>query len=203
MMNKILIIFAHPAKKRSKINKELLAAIKNIEGVTLNDLYANYPDFLFDVKREQQLCEEHDVIIFQHPLYWYSIPSIMKEWQDLVLEHGWAYGSTGLALKDKLFMQAFTAGGDADTYTKEGINGFTITELTTPLRGMAKLCNMKWVPPFAIHGIHHGMSQEQVTHHSENYRKLVLALRDGRLKINELGDIEFMCENLDSLIRRV
>lgn len=201
-MNKVLVIFAHPAKRKSKTNKDLVKAIENIEGVTVNDLYAKYPDFLIDVEREQKLCEEHDVIIFQHPLYWYSTPSILKEWQDLVLEHGWAYGSKGNALKGKLFMQAITAGGDEDTYRPEGLHGFTIADVTTPFKGMANLCKMIWLPPFAIHGIHRGLPKDQVTHHSENYRRLILALRDKTLKTNELGDVEFMCENLDSIIRR-
>ncbi len=80
MMKRILINFAHPAKSRSKINNALLAVVDQLEGVTVNDLYANYPDFMIDVKREQALCESHDIIIFQHPLYWYQTPAIMKEW---------------------------------------------------------------------------------------------------------------------------
>ncbi len=102
-MNKVLINFAHPARARSKINNALRAAVENLEDVTFNDLYAAYPDFLIDVKREQRLCENHDVIIFQHPFYWYSTPAIMKEWLDLVLEHGWAYGHEGTALQGKIF----------------------------------------------------------------------------------------------------
>ena len=153
-MNKVLIQFAHPAKTRSKMNNVLLAAVEELEGVTVNDLYACYPDFLIDVKREQQLCESHDIIIFQHPFYWYSTPSIMKEWLDLVLQHGWAYGSKGKALHGKLFLQAITAGGGDSSYQKEGYNGFTIRELTAPFQATAGLCGMTWLPPFAALGIH-------------------------------------------------
>ncbi|MDG6243755.1 MAG: NAD(P)H-dependent oxidoreductase [Methanolobus sp.] len=85
-MNRILINFAHPARTRSKINSALLAAVEDIENVTINDLYANYPDFRIDVKREQSLCEDHNVIIYQQPLYWYSPSSIIKEWLDLNLD---------------------------------------------------------------------------------------------------------------------
>ena len=35
----------------------------------MHDLYATYPDFFIDIHHEQQLLREHDVIIFQHPLY--------------------------------------------------------------------------------------------------------------------------------------
>ena len=131
-MKKILINFAHPAASRSKINRALRAAVEHLDGVTLNDLYAHYPDFMIDVAREQALCESHDIIIFQHPFYWYSTPAIMKEWLDLVLQHGWAYGTTGNALSGKIFLQALSAGGDASTYQPGGLNKFAITELTSP-----------------------------------------------------------------------
>ncbi len=42
-----------------------------------------YPDFIINVKREQELVENHDNIIFQFPLYWYSSPSLLKKWIDL------------------------------------------------------------------------------------------------------------------------
>ena len=57
-MKKILIQFAHPAKFRSKINTALRAAVEGLDDVYVNDLYSLYPDFLIDVPREQQLCEE-------------------------------------------------------------------------------------------------------------------------------------------------
>ena len=77
-MKKILILFGHPAFKRSTINAALKEAVETLDGVTFHDLYASYPDFLIDVPHEQQLCESHDIIIFQHPFYWYSTPAIMK-----------------------------------------------------------------------------------------------------------------------------
>ena len=182
-MRRILIIFAHPAKSRSKINKALRGAIENLDGVTINDLYSNYPDFDIDIKREQQLCESHDVIIFQHPLYWYSTPAIMKEWQDLVLEHGWAYGSEGSALDGKLFLQAITGGGDDSTYLRSGDNHFTINELTSPLRAMARLCKMQWLPPFTVLGIHRGLHEDEVKVHADNYLQVILGLRDGTMDL--------------------
>ena len=70
-MNKILVLFGHPAFKRSSINAALRDAVENLEGITFHDLYGSYPDFLIDVVHEQKLCESHDIIIFQHPFYWY------------------------------------------------------------------------------------------------------------------------------------
>ena len=55
-MNKILILFAHPRFEKSKTNRALLKNIGRLEGVTLNDLYEQYPDFNIDVDREKNCC---------------------------------------------------------------------------------------------------------------------------------------------------
>jgi len=92
----------------------LKRASSGIEDVTIVDLYAEYPDFCIDIDREQQRLREHDIIVFMFPLYWYSTPSILKEWQDLVLEHGFAYGHDGKELSGKKLLCALTAGGNED-----------------------------------------------------------------------------------------
>ncbi len=201
-MNKVLINFAHPAQSHSKINKALKHAIEDLEDVTINNLYAQYPDFLIDIEREQALCEAHDIIIFQHPFYWYSTPAIVKEWLDLVLEHGWAYGSTGKALAGKVLMQAISAGGDASTYQQDGYNGFTIQELTSPMQATANLCNLKWIPPFTVLGVHRGLPHEQIVAYAEDYRRVVIALRDGKLDFDAAYTSEFINSDLDAVIKR-
>ena len=95
MTSTILILFAHPALEKSRVNRVLIRDIPGIEGVTFHDLYETYPDFDIDVAREQELLLAHDTIVLHHPFFWYSTPAMLKEWQDLVLEHGWAYGSGG------------------------------------------------------------------------------------------------------------
>ena len=195
-MNKVLIQFAHPAKSRSRANAALLAAIEGLEGVTINDLYARYPDFLIDVSREQGLCESHDVILFQHPFYWYSTPSIMKEWLDLVLQYGWAYGSEGKALHGKLFLQAITAGGADGTYQRGGYNRFTIKELMAPYEATANLCGMVWLPPFALLGIHRGLADERIQAAAEDYRSAVIALREGTLDLEKVREAPYLNREL-------
>lgn len=201
-MKKILIQFAHPARKRSKINSALRENVETLDSVTVNDLYACYPDFLIDAKREQKLCEEHDIIIFQHPFYWYSTPAIIKEWLDLVLEHGWAYGKKGKALQGKLVLHALTAGGDDSTYRKDGFNQFTINELISPYQATAKLCNMSWLPPFAVLGIHRGLPADQIAAYAEDYRRTVIALRDDNLDLEQARASHYINSNLESVIRR-
>ncbi len=184
-MNKILIIFAHPAAHKSKINRELIESVKTLSGVTVNDLYENYPDFFIDVKREQKQLIENDIIIWHHPFYWYSCPSLMKEWIDLVLEHGFAYGRYGNALHGKMILNSVTTGGKAEVYSETGRNHYTISQFLIPFHQTAMLCGMKYLPPFVIHDAHNFDSVD-VKKEFNKYRKLIIGLRDGLM-----NDISF------------
>ena len=108
MKRRILVLFAHPALEKSRVNRVLVRYVENLDGVTLHDLYEAYPDLAIDVRAEQRLLVGHDVIVWQHPLFWFSTPAICKEWQDLVLEHGWAYGKSGKALHGKSMFSAIS-----------------------------------------------------------------------------------------------
>lgn len=122
-------------------------------GVTFHDLYETYPDFYIDVKKEQTLLLQHDVIVLMHPFYWYSVPSLLKEWFDLVLEHGFAYGETGTALRGKKLLSVITTAGSAASYQPDGSNRFTIQQLLEPINQTAFLCGMQYLPPIAFHGV--------------------------------------------------
>lgn len=153
-MARVLILFAHPALEKSRVHRQLVASTPREDRVTLHDLYEEYPDFGIDVEREQRLLLEHDVIVFQHPLYWYSGPPLLKEWLDLVLAHGWAYGSEGDALHGKAVLQAISAGGQASAYCEEGYNRWTIRQYLRPFEGTARLCGMTYLPPWVVFGTH-------------------------------------------------
>ena len=202
-MKNILILFGHPAFRRSTINAALREAVETLDGVTFHDLYASYPDFLIDVQSEQRLCETHDIIVFQHPFYWYSTPSIVKEWFDLVLEHDWAYGSAGTALAGKLTFQALTAGGAAEDYRGGGLNRYTIRELTRPYQATANLCGMDWLPPFAVLGIHQGLPQKERVRHAEDYCRTLIALRDDRVDLERARAADLLNQDLKGIINEV
>lgn len=128
----VLVLFFHPTQKSSRVGKALADAARGLEHVTVRDMYALYPDYLIDVKAEQRLLEEYDLIVFQHPVYWYSCPPLLKLWIDEVFEHGWAYGSGGSQLHGKTLLSALTAGGPAGAYTPTGSNRYTIETLFSP-----------------------------------------------------------------------
>ncbi len=197
--NRILILFAHPALEKSRVNAGLLAAVRGTESVTVHDLYEAYPEFDVDVKREQQLLLGHDIVVFQHPLFWYSTPAILKQWQDLVLEHGWAYGSQGTALRGKKLLSAITVGGREAAYQPDGYNRFTIRQLLVPIEQTARLCGMDYLPPFVVHGTHR-MTAEQIQDNARDYRRVIEALRDGRIDLAAAHSLPRLNADLDAIL---
>ena len=185
MGNTILILFAHPALEKSRVNRRLVDAVRSLDGVTFHDLYEAYPEFDVDVRREQQLLEEHAVVVLQHPLFWYSTPALVKQWEDLVLEHGWAYGASGTALAGKPVLNVVTTGGPERAYQKNHQGGFTLDDLLLPLRQTFLLCGMDYLPPFLVHGTH-GMVDDEIGRHARDYRRVLEKLRDGALDLNDV-----------------
>ena len=175
-MKPILVLFAHPAYEKSRINRRLVEAVRDLEGVTFHDLYEAYPDFQVNVAREQALLLEHEGIVFQHPFYWYSCPSLLKEWEDLVLQPGFAYGKGGEALRGKWLLSAVTTGGGSAAYGSEGINGHPVEDFLLPFRRTAVLCGMTYHPPFVVQGTHRLATEADIAPHAEAYRSLLSGL---------------------------
>lgn len=191
----ILILFAHPAFQKSRVNTRLSVGLADIEGVTVHDLYQAYPEFDIDVPHEQELVEQHDIIIFHHPLFWYSTPAILKEWQDLVLEHGWAYGSQGNALRNKVFFNIITAGGGAQAYTPEGYNGRTLRALLAPLEQTSRLCKMRFLPPYVVYGTH-AIEMDAVQDYHGKLHQLLIDLRDEKFGIEQAQELAYLNDYL-------
>lgn len=200
-MKKVLVLFAHPSQHRSEVNRPLFKAAQKIEGVTAIDLYGEYPTFNIDIGKEQSRLVEHDVIIFQFPLFWYSTPAILKEWQDLVLEYGFAYGSKGTALHGKVFLCALTAGGKEDAYQTEGYNHFTIGQLLQPLEQTASLTGMRYLPPFALFGSRTATEEGRIGEHVAEYETLLQALVDDRLDISEAETKDMLMRGLKECVK--
>ena len=190
MPNRILILFAHPLFEKSNANSLLVQNIPQSEYITFHDLYQEYPDFDVSMQREQELLLMHDIIIWHHPMYWYSCPPLLKQWIDIVLEHGWAYGKEGTALKNKLLLQVVTTGGKKENYSAIGRDHFTIKQLLEPFSQTARVCNMHYLPPFVIHGTH-SMDTKGYTENAQLYRQVLEYLENRIINPDELSGFEY------------
>ncbi len=197
---KTLVLFAHPRTDRSEVNRPLLEAARSVNGVTVVDLYAEYPTFDIDVDREQERLLAHDAIVLQHPLYWYSSPAILKEWQDLVLEHGWAYGHEGHALDGKVALNAVTCGGGREVYTSRGANEIELRALLTPFEKTFQLCRMRYLAPFAVFGAGLAADEGRLETHAREYADLLGALVDDRVHLDRAESILALTDDLDHVL---
>ena len=177
-MARLLVYYAHPGQKFSRVNTLMAERARRTEGITFVDLYAEYPRHRIDVDAEQARLTDHDVILFQFPLFWYSTPSLVKEWQDLVLEHGFAYGPTGTALAGKRMMLAVTCAGPQDAYSPGGYQHFPLRTFLTPLEQTARLCHMTFPAPYVLYGALKATERGEVGPHVEGYAALLAAIRD-------------------------
>ena len=117
-MSKILVISGHPNLASSNANKTVLEAVKKHFGdeVDVHELDKLRVDGKFDVPAEQKALVEADVVVLQFPVYWYSVPGLLKQWIDDVFEYGFAYGSQGTALRGKKLLISATAGAPENMY---------------------------------------------------------------------------------------
>jgi len=176
----LIVYYAHPGHRYSHVNRQMARAAAHIRDITLVDLYSEYPRFDIDVGREQQRLLAHDVILFQFPLFWYSTPSLIKEWQDLVLEHGFAYGTGGDRLAGKVMMLAVTGAGPEEAYTHQGYQHYPVRTFLTPLEQTARLCKMRFPAPYVLYSSLKAPAAGRVEPHVDGYRRLLEAIRDDR-----------------------
>lgn len=177
-MARVINYFVHPGQSFSRTNMAMAKAARGVEGISFVDLYAEYPRHDIDVAREQQRLIDHDVIIFQFPLYWYSTPSLLKEWQDLVLQHGFAYGHEGNRLAGKTMMLAITAGASREAYSEDGFQHYSLRTFLTPLEQTARLCKMRFATPYVLYGALGAEPDGDIAEHAASYVNLLVAQRD-------------------------
>ncbi|MEV4128142.1 NAD(P)H-dependent oxidoreductase [Nocardia sp. NPDC049707] len=140
-----------------------------------------------DIAAEQEKLRWADTVIFQFPLWWYSMPAILKGWVDRVFTYHFAYGvgehSTTRygdrygegTLAGKRAMLSVTIGGREPSYTDRGING-PIDDLLFPIQhGILYYPGMDVLPPFVTYGAH-CLSPEDFTDTAKAWEQRLLSI---------------------------
>lgn len=135
-----LLIISHTFWEDSKVNRKLLESAKSLNNVTIHNLNTTYSNGIINVESELKLLERADKIIFQFPLFWFSTPALMKEWQDRVLTKI-LYGNNPKLLAGKSFGIISTLGGDKASY--DGHHGYDMETLLSPIVASFKYCGCK------------------------------------------------------------
>jgi glutathione-regulated potassium-efflux system ancillary protein KefF len=170
----IQVLYAHPYPSHSRANAALLAAIRDLQGVQVRSLYDLYPDYDIDAEAERKAMEGARLVVFMHPIYWYTTPALLKHWFDQVLARGWAYGDGGTALRGKDCLWIVTTGADETAYTPGGKHGHPFESFSPVVEQTARFCGMNWLEPFVLHGAHH-IPDDELRRGAELLRERVAA----------------------------
>ena len=166
----IVVITAHPQMEQSRVNRRMMRAAQRIAPaaqaprIVVRDLYSLYPDYLIDIAAEQALLASAQLVVWQHPIHWYSMPALMKLWVDDVLAFGWAYGPGGTALRGKDLWLVASTGGPQDSYHPNSYNRYFFEAFLPPYEQTAALCGMRFLPPLMLHGAHRVDEAEIAAH---------------------------------------
>lgn len=153
-MKNILIISGHPNLAQSNANKAILEEVKNLlPSVEISQLDALYPDFKVDVATEQEKLAKADVIVWQFPVNWYSLPALMKKWLDDVFTFGFAYGGNDTKLKGKKLILSFTTASPEEAYQYGGAQNYPFTDFLNIHRQTANLCGLNFQEPVISYGM--------------------------------------------------
>jgi NAD(P)H dehydrogenase (quinone) len=140
-----------------------------------------------DVTAEQEKLLWADTVILQFPLWWYTMPAILKGWVDRVFSFHFAYG-VGVhdetrygerfgegTLRGRRAILSVTVGGPRSHYTGRGING-PIEDLLFPIHhGILYYPGMEVLPPFVVYGADR-MTGGEVETAAKEWRERLLTL---------------------------
>jgi glutathione-regulated potassium-efflux system ancillary protein KefF len=169
----VLVLVAHPQLEQSRANRVLMRAAEALardrsparrNTVAVRDLYALYPDYHIDTAAEQAALASARLVVWQHPIHWYSMPPLMKLWVDEVLSFGWAYGPGGTAAQGKDLWLVASTGGPEDSYRPDNYNRYFFDAFLPPFEQTAALCGMRFLPPLLLHGAHRATNAELDAH---------------------------------------
>ena len=74
-----------------------------------------------------------------------------------------------------------------------------MVEFLAPIRQSAHVCGMDFLPPFVVHGTRN-ITQQEIINHGEDYQKMIVSLRDGKVNLEEARLQQRLNSNLESII---
>lgn len=112
-----------------------------------------------DILEEQKKLEACDLLILQFPLWWFSMPAILKGWVDRVFSMGFAYGGGKWydrgPMQGKRAMLSLSTGGPEASYLDRGVNGSLDAILFPIQHGILYFCGFEVLKPFVAWGPAH------------------------------------------------
>jgi len=126
----------------------------------LEELHATeVAGFAPDLNAEMAKVEWCDLMIWQFPLWWFSLPAVFKGWVDRTFAMGRAYGGgkfydTGF-FRGKKALLSLTTGGPSESYQPDGFNGDIHAILRPIHRGMLEFTGFSVLTPQIVYAAAH------------------------------------------------
>ncbi|WP_426113489.1 NAD(P)H-dependent oxidoreductase [Massilia sp. PWRC2] len=152
----VLVLYAHPNPRISRINRRLADAASGIDGVDLDDLYETYPDLDIDVVRERARAARAEVLVLLFPVHWYGAPALLKEWFDAVLYDAWQrerFKPTASGAARRCWLVA-SCGSAATDFAPGGRHRRPLRDYLAPFEQAAHVCGMRWLEPLLLYAAH-------------------------------------------------
>ncbi len=171
-MKKVLVISGHPNLSQSIANKTIIDSLASgLNSAEIRQLDTLYPTEQIDVAAEQQALLDADVIVWQFPFYWYSMPALMKKWLDEVFLHGFAHGSTA-KLGGKKLVISITTGAPEVAYQENAVMKHTMAQLVAPFESIAALCQLDLQKISYLNGVSYvGRNEEKIAEQQQTARE--------------------------------
>ena len=135
-----------------------------------------------DIAIEIAKLQKADLLILNFPLFWFSVPAIMKGWIDRVLISGVCYGGMRFydqgGLKGKKALVTLTLGGREHMFGENAIHGELVDGMLRPLlRGTLAYVGLEVLPPFIGYHVPY-ISQEAREQMLVDYKHYLANLND-------------------------
>ena len=140
-----------------------------------------------DIRAEIEKVEWCDLLIFNFPVFWFSVPAIMKGWIDRVFVSGRFYGGKrfydGGGMRGKKAMTTLTLGGQNHMFGEDAIHGELDVMLRPILRGSLAYCGFTVLPPYVAYHVPYVSDEERQT--------ILLDYEQRLLSLDQLAPLSF------------
>lgn len=154
-----------------------------------------------DIAAEIAKLEQADFVLFQYPIWWFSMPAMLKGWIDRVFTFGGVYTGTNRyengRFLGKRAMVSVTAGAPGPTYEHNGRSG-ELSLLLWPMHKSLVYVGYQVLPPFLSAGIQDGIKYDGASDEKARIEAYKAGLADRLraldratpLKFNKMADFD-------------
>jgi NAD(P)H dehydrogenase (quinone) len=139
--------------------------------------------FVPELEAEMQKVRRADLLLLQFPLWWFSVPAILKGWIDRVFAMGFAYDLRSTfergPLRGKRAMLSVTTGSPEALFRLDGKLG-SMDDILHPIHwGVLRFVGMDVLPPFVAYGVAHASPDDRAAL-LRSYRERMLSIDSAR-----------------------